>query len=105
MCPGEARHTMGACLSRSSARQHRRNDERYDWEQDAAAGAPIPTGWGPATAPCLPAVDEWWFTGDSVTATVRNPCGAPRVLVLSAVLLDGQDGRPTGVTQSAAWAA
>jgi hypothetical protein len=83
----------------------RRNDERFDWEGDAGAGDPVPTGWGPAMAPCLPIVDGWRFARDGVAAAVRNACGAPRILVLSAVLLDGEYGQPIGVTPSVAWEA
>src|SRR4051812_32507241 len=70
----------------------RRNDERFDWERDASTGDPVPTGWGPSSPPCLPVVDGWEFALDGVTATVRNACGGMRVLVLSAVLLDGENG-------------
>jgi hypothetical protein len=40
-----------------------------------------------------------------VTAAVSNACGAPRILVLSAVLLAGEYGHPIGVTPSVAWEA
>jgi hypothetical protein len=83
----------------------RHNDERFDWERDSGGGDPVPTGWGAATAPCLPIVEEWRFARDGVAAAVRNSCGAPRVLVLSAVLLDGENGQPIGVTPSVAWGA
>jgi hypothetical protein len=94
-------HPLTGHVSFSDARQtwltgpgpllwERRHDERFDWELDASAGPPVPTGWAAPTPLCLPAVESWGFVADGVSASVRNTCDGPRILVLSAELLEGE---------------